>query len=257
MSAEAQVQPHAGGESFIRFALTDRIQHALLIVSFTTLAITGLIQRFNQVSLANSLILGLGGITTVRFIHRTFALMLVLLSLYHVANLLYKTVVKRPRPTMLPTPRDVVDAWQMILYFIGKRKERPLFDRYDFRAKLEYWALVWGTLVMGITGFMMWFPIQTTTFFPGEVIPAAKAAHGAEAILAVLSVIIWHMYGAHLNAEVFPMDTTMFTGKISKARLLHEHPLEYARMMEQATPAAVAPDSGKAAQPGEEDKAQK
>jgi len=98
---------------------------------------------------------------------------------------------------------------------------------------------VWGTIVMGITGFMMWFPIQTTKVLSGQWIVAAKAAHGAEAILAVLSILLWHMYGAHLTAATFPADTSIFTGKISKHRLVHEHPLEYARMVEEQRLAAV------------------
>ncbi len=231
MSVKAEA--HSGGETFVRFATSQRLEHMLLLISFSILGFTGLIQKFNQVSLAENLILALGGIETVRLIHRMFALILTIECIYHAVALAYQFFTKRSRPTMLPTPHDIVDAWQMVLYFLGRRKERPLFDHFDFRQKFEYWAMVWGTIIMGITGFAMWFPIQTTTFLAGEVIPAAKAAHGAEAILAVLSIILWHMYNAHLAAEVFPVDKSIFTGTISKERMLHEHPLEYARIMEE------------------------
>jgi formate dehydrogenase subunit gamma len=248
MSVKAEA--HNSAETFVRFAASQRLEHVLLIVSFSLLGFTGLIQKFNQVSLAENLIMLLGGIETVRLIHRTFALILVIESVYHVVATGYKFLTKRARPTMLPTPKDIVDAWQMILYFLGKRQERPLFDHFDFRQKIEYWAMVWGTIVMAVTGFAMWFPIQTTNLMPGEIIPAAKAAHGAEAILAVLSIIIWHMYNAHLLAEVFPMDKTIFSGKISTERMLHEHPLEYAHIMEvrkNAQLVAQAADAQKAA----------
>jgi len=228
-------------ETFIRFALRQRLEHIILLVAFTVLAVTGLIQKFNQAALAEGTIQFLGGIERVRFIHRTFALILAIEAIYHGVTMFYTFVLKRERPTMLPTPQDLKDAWQMILYFLGRRKERPLFDRYDFRQKFEYWAMVWGTIIMGLTGFMMWFPIQTTRILSGQWIVAAKAAHGAEAILAVVSILLWHMYGAHLNAEVFPLDTAIFTGKISKERMLREHPLEYARLMEERARAAGEP----------------
>jgi len=89
---------------------------------------------------------------------------------------------------------------------------------------MEYWAFVWGTIIMGLTGFMMWNPLSATKILPGEVIPAAKAAHGGEALLAVLAIIIWHMYGVHIKR----FNKAMFTGKMSEAEMLHEHPLELA-----------------------------
>ena len=81
-----------------------------------------------------------------------------------------------------------------------------------------------GTVVMVATGFMMWNPISTTKFLPGEFIPAAKAAHGGEAVLAVLAIIVWHFYGVHLKH----LNKSMFTGQMSEAEMLHEHPLELA-----------------------------
>jgi mono/diheme cytochrome c family protein len=96
--------------------------------------------------------------------------------------------------------------------------------RYTFEEKMEYWAFAWGAIIMGATGFMMWNPISTTKLFPGEVIPAAKAAHGGEALLAVLAIIIWHMYGVHVKR----FNKAMFTGKITEEEMLHEHPLELA-----------------------------
>jgi hypothetical protein len=94
--------------------------------------------------------------------------------------------------------------------------------RYNFEEKLEYWAFVWGTLIMVITGFMLWNPIATTKFLPGSFIPAAKAAHGGEALLAVLAIIVWHFYGVHLRK----FNRSMFTGKISRDDMAHEHALE-------------------------------
>jgi mono/diheme cytochrome c family protein len=102
---------------------------------------------------------------------------------------------------------------------------------------MEYWAFVWGAIVMGATGFMMWNPITTAKFLPGEVIPAAKAAHGGEALLAVLAIIIWHMYGVHIKR----FNRSMFTGKMSEEDMLHEHPLELADIKAGVTDRSVDP----------------
>lgn len=237
----AHVDTHSS-RTFVRFNASERIEHIVLMLSFGALGFTGLIQRFNQGELGEAFILLLGGIETVRYLHRISALIMAVVSVAHLLRLGARLRRREIRPTMLPTPKDVVDALHMVQYYVGRRKEPPLFDRFDFRQKFEYWALIWGNLVMGVTGFAMWFPVQTTKFLPGEVIVAAKAAHGAEAILAVLSILVWHMYMAHMIDGVFPMDRAIFTGKISEKRMVHEHPLEYTRLMEaeQATAATAA-----------------
>jgi hypothetical protein len=125
---------------------------------------------------------------------------------------------------MLPGIQDIKDAFQSFFYNIGLSKKRPQMGRYTFEEKAEYWALIWGTVIMGITGFMMWNPIITARFLPGEIIPASKAAHGGEALLAVMAIIVWHMYGVHLKR----FNKAMFTGKQSEEEMLHEHPLELA-----------------------------
>ena len=126
--------------------------------------------------------------------------------------------------SMLPGIKDAKDGIQVILYNLGLRKNFPQMGRYNFEEKLEYWAFVWGAVVMGLTGFMMWNPIMTTRILPGEAIPAAKAAHGGEALLAVGAIIIWHMYSVHLKR----FNKSMFTGKMNEEEMLHEHPLELA-----------------------------
>jgi hypothetical protein len=132
--------------------------------------------------------------------------------------------VRRTRFTMLPSLQDVKDGWQAFMYNIGRAKTAPQMGRYTFEEKMEYWAFVWGTIIMGATGFMMWNPISTVKLLPGEVIPAAKAAHGGEALLAVLAIIIWHMYGVHIKR----LNKSMWTGKMTEEEMLHEHPLELA-----------------------------
>jgi hypothetical protein len=143
---------------------------------------------------------------------------------WHLLVFGYLAYVRRTRLTMLPTLQDLKDGWQALMYNIGRAPSPPQMGRYTFEEKMEYWAFVWGAIIMGVTGFMMWNPITTTRFLPGEVIPAAKAAHGGEALLAVLAIIVWHMYGVHIKR----FNRSMFTGKMTEEEMLHEHPLELA-----------------------------
>ncbi len=165
-----------------------------------------------------------GGIEITRLIHHTSAVVMFLLAIYHLLDMGYKMFVRRDRLSMLPTLKDIKDALQAFLYNLGFGKSRPQLGRYTFEEKAEYWALIWGTVIMAITGFMMWNPIATTKFFSGEFIPAAKAAHGGQALLAVLAIFVWHMYGVHIKR----FNTAMWNGKQTEEEMLHEHPLELA-----------------------------
>jgi hypothetical protein len=138
---------------------------------------------------------------------------------------------------MLPGFKDLQDAFQHFLYNLGLRKERPKMDRYNFVEKAEYWAMVWGLVLMALTGFMMWNPIATARILPGQAIPAAKVAHGAEAILAVLAIFIWHFYHVHLRT----FNKSMFTGKLSRHEMEEEHALELEKIEKGLLPPPPSP----------------
>ena len=207
-----------------RFQWPQRVAHALLLASFTLLGFTGLPQKYAAAGWAQVMIGFFGGIETTRLIHHVSAVVLVLLAIYHFLDIAYKIFVRRTSLTMLPTLKDVKDALQAFLYNLGFGKTRPQMGRYTFEEKAEYWALIWGTVIMGMTGFLMWNPITSTRIFPGEIIPAAKAAHGGEALLAVLAIVVWHMYGVHIRR----FNKAMWTGKQTEEEMLHEHPIELA-----------------------------
>lgn len=207
-----------------RFHWTQRIEHALLLTSFSLLGLTGLPQKFSTTGWAQAMIGFFGGIETTRLIHHISAIVLMLVAIYHILDVGYKIFVLRTRLSMLPGVQDVKDAFQAFLHNLGFSKNRPQMGRYSFEEKAEYWALIWGTVIMGITGFMMWNPITTARFLPGEIIPASKAAHGGEALLAVMAIVVWHLYGVHLKR----FNKAMFTGKQTEQEMLHEHPLELA-----------------------------
>ncbi len=210
----------------VRFTLAQRIEHFTQLLSFTVLALTGLPQKFATEPWAEAMIAGLGGIEVVRIVHRVSATVLLLATVYHLLLLAYKMYVKRTRLTMLPGIKDALDAWQVFAHNIGLSKVWPKMGRFTFEEKVEYWAFVWGTIVMAVTGFILWNPIASSRFLPGQAIPAAKAAHGGEALLAVLSILIWHFYGVHFRR----FNKSMWTGKLSEEEMHHEHPLELAEI---------------------------
>lgn len=213
-----------------RFRLSQRIEHFLLLISFNVLAFTGLPQKYFYTAWAERIIRFMGGIERTRFIHRTFAVLLILQGLYHLGAVFAARRAGRERGEMGASVQDFKNVFGDIVYLVGLKKEQPAFGRYDYRQKFEYWAVVWGTAIMATTGLLMWYKEAITGYIPGVVIPAARVAHGGEAILAVTAVIIWHFYNAHFRPEIFPMDPAMWTGKIELKRLKHEHRAEYERL---------------------------
>ncbi len=212
--------------TYQRFGISQRIEHIVFLLSFTILGLTGLIQKFSANQFADSIIGMLGGIDQVRVIHHYSAFVMMIVSGYHVLALAYKVFVLRVRWSMLPLIEDIQHVIQDVLYFLGLRKHRAYYGRYNYAEKMEYLAVVWGTIIMGLTGFMMWNPLSTTRLLPGDFIPAAKAAHGAEAILAVLAIVIWHFYHVHIKH----LNKSMFTGKLTRTEMMHEHPAELAQI---------------------------
>ena len=229
-------------ETIARFDLSQRIQHIILITSFTLLALTGLPQLFVLSGWAQGFMSLLGGLDGVRKIHHLAAIMMGFVFIYHVFSVLFDMIAGRPA-LMLPRLQDVKDALHASAYLLGRRDDKPQYDRFDFRQKLEYWALIWGTLLMGLTGLVLMFPQLVAQFLPGVVIYAAKAAHGLEALLAIASIIIWHMYNTHFAEGMWPLDSTIFTGKISRERMMAEHPLDYQRLIASTSETANQSDA--------------
>ncbi len=225
-------------QEFLRFTLAQRIEHWVAVFSFVILAVTGLPQKFVGYPWAENMIAALGGIEAIRIYHRYAAIILILVTIYHGAVVTYKVFVKRVGLTMNPTLQDVKDLFGLIRYNLRLSQERPKLPRYNFEEKVEYWAFIWGTAVMVVTGFMLWNPIATSQFLPGSFIPAAKAAHGGEALLAVLAVIIWHFWGVHLRH----FNKSMFTGKLSREDMEHHHALELEQIESDTLPLPAPPE---------------
>jgi formate dehydrogenase subunit gamma len=235
-------------DQIVRFGVRERAEHALVLVLFVVLALTGLPQKFHDAAAAKAIVHALGGIAQVRYVHRMAGLLFAGLTLFHLTAALAAVVRGRSSLAMVPRPKDFRDAVITLRYYLRMSDERAQFDRFDYKEKFEYWGLVFGGLIMIFTGFLLLFPLQATDFLPGQVIPAAKVAHSSEGLMAFLVVVVWHLYNVHLAPEVFPMSKTIFSGKISRERMRHEHPLEYARRF----PEDVGPEHA-AATPRKED----
>jgi formate dehydrogenase gamma subunit len=215
---------------FIRFKLSQRLEHLVLLISFVALAVTGLAQRFYTAEWAEWVILNLGGIDYTRLVHRGFGLIFTLSAIYHLGYLAYTLFFRHSKPSMVPSLKDVRDVVALVDYNFGFGNEPPQFDRFDYRQKFEYWGIVFGGTIMIITGFIMAYPLLFTNVLPGQLVAAAGEVHGNEAMLAVLVVVIWHLYDVIFKPGIFPADTSIFTGKISRKRMLEEHGLEYAAL---------------------------
>jgi cytochrome b subunit of formate dehydrogenase/mono/diheme cytochrome c family protein len=221
-------------KKYTRFDPLQRVQHIIFLVSFSVLGLTGLTQKYALSPFSLWYFELIGGIEVSRLIHRTSAIVMMIVSVVHVLDVLYRVLVLRNPINMIPWIDDLQHVIHDIQYYLGRKKHKAYYGRYSYAEKAEYLALIWGTIVMGLTGFMMWNPISTLQILPGEAVPAAKAAHGGEAVLAVLAIVVWHFY--HVHIKMF--NKSMFTGTLTREEMEHEHPAELAVI-----------DSGKHAEP--------
>ena len=219
---------------FVRFTRLQRALHACMIVSFLSLALTGLSLKFSYTRWAATLSHLLGGFQTAGFIHRTAALLMFGVFVTHLYSLvqLKKREYKSWRKlllgpdTMLPTRQDFHQFLGTMKWFIGIGS-RPQYGRWTYWEKFDYFAVFWGIAVIGSTGLTLWFPIFFTRFLPGWFINVATVVHSDEALLATGFIFTVHFFNTHLRPEKFPMDTTIFTGHMPLAELKRDKPLEY------------------------------
>ncbi len=254
--ALAHTDEHIAGagvpEKFPRFTRWQRFEHWLLVLSFATLLFTGLPQKYEDAAFSSWIIDILGSVSTARLVHRVAAFVFVAESAVHGGEIAFSIFKRRFRPSMLITPQDFFDAIHMLRYSVGLTPSGPRFDRFDYKQKFEYWGILFGAVIMIGTGAVLWFPTTVTKVLPGELIPVAKETHSGEALLAMLVVLLWHFYDVILSPAVLPLDTAMITGKISRERLMHEHPREYERLMSRGGPPPGLPASDPPSGPASE-----
>jgi formate dehydrogenase subunit gamma len=213
-----------------RFSKLERVEHLLTMLLFIALAVTGFPQKFQSASASQAVVDVLGGVGMARLLHRVTGVLFALLLVRHLLGSLVSLVRRRGQLSMVPAKKDFSDAVITLRYYLGLSRVEARFDRYDYRQKFEYWGLVFGGVVMVVTGLVLLFPVVVTYVLPGQIVPAAKLAHSSEGLLAFLIIIVWHIYNSHLNPDVFPFDPSIFTGYISRHRMEKEHPLELERL---------------------------
>lgn len=227
-------QPAPEPERIVRFDRHQRLQHVLMLSAFTVCAVSGLPQKFPDVGASRWWVELLGGIENVRDIHHWAAYLMLADCVYHVLYLVFRVGVQRRLDVlrMIPTPKDIDDAANMFLYYLGARAEKPKFDRFTYLEKFDYWAVFWGIAVIGGSGLILLFPVTATGILPGHILPTAHAVHSDEAMLAVGWIVIAHIFYVHLSPRVFPFNTSIFTGRLRGEHYEEEHPLEYQRLVE-------------------------
>ena len=234
-----------------RFTPLQRTLHALVIVSFIGLVLTGLPLRFAYAPWARPVVLAFGGLEAAGVIHRLCAIITFGYFFTHVATVIariargagWKRMLWGPE-SLVPQPKDVRDVIRMFKWFFG-RGPRPQFDRFSYMEKFDYLGVFWGVAIIGTSGLILWFPEFFGKFLPGWVFNVAAIVHGDEALLAMSFIFTIHFFNVHLRPEKFPIDLVIFTGRHTVDYMKEEHPLEYERYTrtpqeEERTP--TAPD---------------
>jgi formate dehydrogenase gamma subunit len=218
---------HRKKESYVvRWHAAERVQHLTLLLSFIALALTGFALRFPDAWWVK--ITGLGGRELIRAnLHRAFAVVLIAVSVYHIV---WVVVTRRGRMSvrdMVPRGRDLIEFVQNMAFHLGLRTERPAFGSYDYTQKAEYWALVWGTWIMALTGFVLWIPTIATSWLPAWTVRVAEVIHFYEAILAVSAIVIWHFFYVIFMPNEYPMSTIWLNGRMPAGEWKELHRGQY------------------------------
>ena len=222
----------------IRFSVLHRLLHLVVMIGFTGLAVTGLSLGFSSTAPARACIWLFGGSGGAAWLHRFFAVTTYLCVVVHAFWFLYYKAALSGKLTgplsIAPSIKDFKDFSQNMSYFLGRREAPPKFDKFTYMEKIDYWALFIGMNTMGVTGLVMWFPEFFTQFIPGYFINIAQVLHFFEAILAVAVKFFIHIGLAHFRPAVYPADTSIFTGRTTKEKIVAEHPGEWAAAQEWA-----------------------
>jgi cytochrome b subunit of formate dehydrogenase len=248
---EAKISTQNGGEWFTRFVPFERFLHFLVVTSFLLLVITGMPLKFYYTNWAHTLFHFIGGAETARALHRLGAIVTFTYFGLHIASLIGrswkgrgelrdpqsgKLSLKRLRmvlfgpDSMVPTWEDWKDFVAHNKWFFGKGP-KPEFDRWTYWEKFDYFAVFWGVAIIGASGLIMWYPAFFTRFMPGWFINIALVIHSDEALLAAGFIFSIHFFNTHFRIEKFPMDTVIFSGRISKNEMLHERRRWYERLV--------------------------
>jgi cytochrome b subunit of formate dehydrogenase len=222
----------------MRFTRAQRYLHAVLFTSFLGLAGTGLPLRFSESIWARGLAKGVGGFGAILFFHKLCAIVLTIAFLIHVKEIITRGIIHREKgifwgaTSMVANWKDVKDLFGHLRWFIGLGP-KPQFERYAYWEKFDYWAVFWGMIVIGFSGYAMWFAPFFAHFLPGWALNAVLVIHSEEGLLAILFIFSIHFVNTHLRPDSFPMDMVIFTGVESEEEFKAKRPKEYERLKAQ------------------------
>ena len=206
----------------LRLTLNERVQHGILLVSFVLLVITGFALKFPGSFWAAPIVRWEKDFPLRGLVHRVAGVVLIAAGFYHLLYLLFTVEGRKDLRAMLPKFRDAREAVHTVGYNLGYRRELPLYSKFNYAEKIEYWALVWGTVVMGITGILLWAHNYVLRFLSSIWLDIATAIHYYEAILATLAIVIWHFYAVIFDPEVYPLKWTLVNGRAPEHELREE-----------------------------------
>lgn len=224
-------------KEFLRLSGYQRLIHLLVVISFFTLAFTGIPLKFSDWTWAKLIIQALGGYEVARYLHRAGAVLTFIYIFLYFAHVAYRFAVKREKGlfygpnSIIPRPEDAIQVIQHLIWFLVGGK-RPKFDRWVYWEKFDFFAEAWGNFALGVTGLILWFPAFVTRLLPGWTINMATIIHGIEASLAVCFIFFIHFYNAHLRRAKFPMDMVIVTGRMHEEEFKEDRPAEYERIKE-------------------------
>lgn len=219
-----------GGGEVQRFTLNERLQHGLLLISTLVLLITGFSLLFHDVWIGRWLLWLEGGVEGRGQIHRGAAVVLMAVCAYHFLYILFTERGHAQFMHMRPRWQDVRDLFQVIRLNLGRSTGWPAFDRFDYRQKFQYYAFFLASATMVLSGLALWFATEAMAVMPKWMFDLLATLHGRESIVIFLVLFVWHLYDVHLRPEVFPMDRSWITGRISVTDLKARHRLEYERL---------------------------
>ena len=223
-----------------RYSVHIQIQHIFTVITFVVAISTGLPIYFHNTAWALWINQHMGGIDVTRVVHRVNACIFIANALYHIVTLLMGTLGKflkgqfKIARTMIPLPRDVMDLFRDVKYFLGLSPARPRMEKFMYKQKFHYLALLWGNTVLIVSGMCLLFPVKAVGLlpFPSETFNVLRLFHAEESLLATLVIIFWHLYNVHLAPGRFPMQWVWLTGRISRDHQIEEHRAEYERLLE-------------------------
>lgn len=215
-------------ENYLRMSGSERIQHFLLFSSFIVLILTGFGLKFPESFWVQWIvyIIGENAFEARGLVHRIASVVMIVASVYHLYYISFTPRGKQLIKDFFPRKQDTIDFKSSMLYLVGKSKQKPRMGRFSYIEKMEYWAVVWGTVIMGGTGMVLWFENTFLKYIGTMGMDIATAIHYYEAILASLAILVWHFYFIFLNPDVYPMNKAWVSGFLTRKQMEHEHPLE-------------------------------